>query len=119
MSEQPVSATMVHNFLPEASPRRVLLFNPPVYDTRFPWINWQQPVTLLQLGTLLRHYEGDVRLIDALYFKSDETITRRRARKLTRGDISINYWRYGHLQSRLISQLKFLKQEKWQPDDVY
>lgn len=119
MSEQITSAALFQSYEPETNPKRVLLFNPPVYDTRFPWINWQQPVALLQLGTLLHRYECDVRLIDALYFKSDEKITRLRARKLNRGDISINYWRYGHFQSELISQLKSLKQEEWQPDDVY
>ena len=121
MSEQPVSATIVHGYLPEASPRRISVFDPPVYDTRFPWINWQQPVTLLQLGTLLRHYKCDVRLIDALHFKSDEDCysSSPGARIFTRGDISINYWRYGHLQSRLILRLKLLKKESWQPVDVY
>jgi hypothetical protein len=119
MSEQPIRAIIVQTYQPEVSPRRVLLFNPPVYDTRFPWINWQQPVALLQLGTLLRLYESDVRLIDALYLKSDEKITRRRVRILTRGGISINYWRYGHFRSELISQLRALKRENWEPDDVY
>jgi hypothetical protein len=49
------SAKVVQGYVPETTPRRVLLFNPPVYDTRFPWSRWQQPVTLLQLATLLRH----------------------------------------------------------------
>lgn len=119
MRDQPVRATTLQSYQPEVASRRVLLFNPPVYDTRFPWINWQQPVALLQLGTLLRLYECEVRLIDALRVESDEKITRRRVDKLTRGDISINYWRYGHLQSKLISWLKDLKQQGWEPNDVY
>lgn len=119
MNEQPTSAAILQSYTPEARSRRVLLFNPPVYDTRFPWINWQQPVALLQLGTLLRLYECEVRLIDALHFEADEKITRRRVRKLIRGDIPINYWRYGYFQAGLISQLKALKQADWQPDDVY
>ena len=49
-------AKVVHGFMPEANYRRVLLFDPPVYDTRFPLSHWQQPVTLLQLTASLRHY---------------------------------------------------------------
>src|SRR6516162_7609823 len=112
------SAKVVHGYLPEATPRRVLLFNPPVYDTRFPWNRWQQPVTLLQLATLLRRNECEVRLIDALYHKSDEKLTRRRMKVFSRGDVSINYWRFGQLPSELIAQLNELKNKNWRPDEV-
>src|SRR5439155_16726962 len=98
-------ATVVQDYKPDMSPKRVLLFNPPVYDTRFPWSHWQQPVTLLQLATLLRRNACDVRLIDALYRKPNEKLTRRRMSVLTRGDISINYWRFGQLPFDLISQI--------------
>jgi len=37
----------------------------------------------------------------------------------TRGDVSINYWRFGHLSSELSSRLNALKKEDWQPDEVY
>jgi hypothetical protein len=113
------SAKVVHGFMPETTPRRVLLFNPPVYDTRFPWSRWQQPVTLLQLATLLRSNGCDVRLIDALYRKPNEKLTRRRMDVFTRGDVSINYWRFGKLPTELITQLITLKNEGWQPDEVY
>src|ERR1700693_5455777 len=103
MSES--SATVVRNYRPEVGARRVMLFNPPVYDTRFPWSRWQQPVTLLQLATLLRRNACDVRLIDALNRKPNEKLTRRRMSVLTRGDVPINYWRFGQLPSELISQI--------------
>jgi hypothetical protein len=119
MSEKPANASILQSYRPEANPRRVLLFNPPVYDTRFPWMNWQQPVALLQLGTLLRGYGCDLQLVDALHFKPEQKITRRRVRILSRGDISINYWRYGHFKAELTSQLKAYKQEGGEPDDVY
>ncbi len=113
------SATVVQDYKPEVGTRRVLLFNPPVYDTRFPWSRWQQPITLLQLATLLHRYQCDVRLIDTLYIKSNEALTRRRKRVLTRGEISINYWRFGQLPSALYAQLKALDKEGWRPDEVY
>src|SRR5438552_2981498 len=112
-------ATVVQDYKPDISPKRVLLLNPPVYDTRFPWSHWQQPVTLLQLATLLRRYQCDVRLIDALYTKPNENLTKRLVRVLTRGEIVINYWRFGQLRSKLIVQLSALKNEGWQPDEVY
>src|SRR5438270_4405595 len=109
MGIKTVSTTILSSYTPEDSPRRVLLFNPPVYDTRFPWSRWQQPVTLLQLATLLRFFHCDIRLIDALYTRSDETLTRRRVDVFKRGEVSINYWRFGRLPSELTVQLDALK----------
>src|SRR2546429_4556987 len=119
MGIKTVSATILSSYTPGDSPRRVLLFNPPVYDTRFPWSRWQQPVTLLQLATLLRGKQCDIRLIDALYVKPNENLKRRRARVLTRGEVSINYWRFGQLKSDLAAKFKSLDQDGWEPDDVY
>lgn len=75
---------MIHGHEPETHPRRVLLCNPPVYDTRFPWARFQQPVTLLQLSTLLRRYGCEVRLLDALATEQNTPLRRRRMRTLTR-----------------------------------
>jgi hypothetical protein len=112
-------AKVVQGYTPETTPRRVLLFNPPVYDTRFPWSHWQQPVTLLQLATLLRSNECEVRLIDALYRKPEEKLKRRRKDVFKRGEVSINYWRFGQLPSELDAQLSTWIKEGWQPDEIY
>jgi len=119
MSTEPMKATIVKCLVPEANFKRVLLFNPPVYDTRFPWSKWQQPVTLLQLATLLKRDQCDVRLIDALYRKWDESLIRRRVDILNRGEVSVYYWRYGQLKNELVAQLENWNKEGWQPDDVY
>jgi hypothetical protein len=37
----------------------------------------------------------------------------------SRGDVSINYWRFGQLPSELIAQLNELKNKNWRPDEVY
>ncbi len=113
------STTVVRDYRPEVGLRRVLLFNPPVYDTRFPWSRWQQPVALLQLATLLRRSQCDVRLVDALHVQSHQRLTRHRVRVLTRGAIPVYYWRFGRLQSELIAQCDALSREGWQPDDIY
>lgn len=110
---------IVQTYSPEPSHRRVLLFNPPVYDTRFPWSRWQQPLTLLRLGSLLKRNECEVRLIDALQTAPDASLRRRRERIILRGDVPLNYWRFGTLKSQLAAQLRTLQREPWTPDAVY
>ncbi len=51
-----ISTKVVRGYTPEATPRRVLLFNPSVYDTRFPLNHLQETITHLQLTASLRHY---------------------------------------------------------------
>src|SRR5579885_2799367 len=113
------SPVLVQNYTPDSSSRRVLLFNPPAYDTRFPWSRWQQPITLLQLATLLRRYQCDVRLIDALHVGLNETLPRRRQRAFSRGENSINYWRFGLPSHKLAAQLRAWVKDEWYPDEVY
>lgn len=113
------SPVIKQDHTPDPNSRRVLLFNPPVYDMRFPWSRWQQPVTLLQLGTLLHGRQCDVRLVDALYVKPDVTLPRSRIDVFTRDESSINYWRYGVPKPKLDLQLRALAEAHWQPDEVY
>ena len=44
---------------------RILLVNPPVYETRYQWIKWNQPLDLLKLSTFLKANIGcEVKLFD-------------------------------------------------------
>src|SRR5712692_2094900 len=44
---------------------RVLLINPPVEETRYSWLRWNQPLDLLKLASHLRsHIECKVELLD-------------------------------------------------------
>jgi hypothetical protein len=46
---------------------RVLLLNPPVEETRYSWLRWNQPLDLLKMGTILRSRVGcGVELIDCM-----------------------------------------------------
>jgi len=46
---------------------RVLLLNPPVEETRYSWLRWNQPLDLLKMGSLLRsEVECGVELIDCM-----------------------------------------------------
>jgi hypothetical protein len=51
---------------------RILLINPPVEETRYSWIRWNQPLDLLKIGSFLRREVGcDVELFD--FMKPDST----------------------------------------------
>jgi hypothetical protein len=46
---------------------RVLLLNPPVEETRYSWLRWNQPLDLLKLASLLRsQVECGVELLDCM-----------------------------------------------------
>jgi hypothetical protein len=46
---------------------RVLLLNPPVEETRYSWLRWNQPLDLLKMGAILRsRVECGVNLIDCM-----------------------------------------------------
>jgi hypothetical protein len=46
-------------------PKRVLLINPPIYDTRY-WDRWSQPYGLLRVASLLKNLGYRAELIDCL-----------------------------------------------------
>ncbi len=51
---------------------RILLLNPPVEETRYSWLRWNQPLDLLKVASRLRsHVECSVELLDCM--KPDET----------------------------------------------
>src|SRR5438105_15187574 len=46
---------------------RVLLLNPPVEETRYSWLRWNQPLDLLKIASRLRsHVECGVELLDCM-----------------------------------------------------
>ena len=50
---------------------RVLLLNPPVEETRYSWVRWNQPLDLLKIASHLRSHVGcGVELLDCM--KPDE-----------------------------------------------
>src|SRR5436190_4078157 len=51
---------------------RVLLLNPPVEETRYSWVRWNQPLDLLKIASRLRsRVECHVELLDCM--KPDES----------------------------------------------
>jgi len=99
--------------------RRVLLVQPPLYDTRLYWSDFLQPVALLQLATALRRCGCDLRLLDALWVGRGEALKRQRVRQFHRDEVAVNYWRWGLPSGRLKQQMDSLKDAGWSPDDIY
>lgn len=82
----------------------VLLVNPPVHDTRYPWLKWNQPVDLLHLGTFLEREIGcRVSLLDFMKPDKQGKVTKQRlpgdrqTRVVGEGEYAESYpmWRFG------------------------
>ncbi len=65
MGKQITANTLVDKHLTRKD--RVLLINPPVWETRYSWLRWNQPLDLLKLATFLRIRVGcSVELLDCM-----------------------------------------------------
>lgn len=100
-------------------PEKVLLVNPPVYDTRFPWKQWQQPTRLLRMASYFKQHNVDVKLIDLLSAQVGKQITRKRLDMLNLDGLETSKWRYGMPATEFAAELGRLVTAGWRPDDVY
>ena len=100
---------------------KVLLINPPVIDTRYPWIKWNQPLDLLKLGTLLREDRGcQVKLFDFLLPNSKGNVPRRHSIIEENLDPSeLTRWQFGVPWEKFDEYLDLLNNDKWIPDLVW
>lgn len=74
----------------ETGARRVLLVQPPLYDTRLYWSDFLQPVALLLMATALQRGGCDLRLVDPLWVGWGETLKRQRVRQFHRDEVAVN-----------------------------
>src|SRR3954454_15552276 len=71
---------------------RVLLLNPPVEETRYSWLRWNQPLDLLKLGAFLKkEIRCSVSLLDCMKPDSlgmvrDECLPRGRKHHIVHGE---------------------------------
>ena len=55
---------------------RILLLNPPVFETRYSWLRWNQPLDLLQVGLELKtRTKCDVDLFDTVKRGGSRVVT--------------------------------------------
>jgi hypothetical protein len=105
--------------LPDSSAERVLLLNPPVYDTRIHWPKWHQPTTLLRLASHFLRAGADVRIVDAMHRGRTERLRRERVASLDLDGIVVHKWRFGVSNHGLARQLRELARSPWAPDQIY
>jgi radical SAM superfamily enzyme YgiQ (UPF0313 family) len=100
---------------PGGKGKRVLLLNPPVYDTRY-WDRWSQPYGLLRVATLLKKLGYQTELIDCLESSPKGRVRRSVKGKINVGDMQMTFYHFGMSLSGLHSRLDSLD---YVPDQVY
>src|SRR5258708_807247 len=103
-----------------SSQDRILLVNPPVIESRYQWIRWNQPLDLLKLSTHLKmHFECDVKLYDFML-----PVNNKVGRAANKPDSEIivnghafNLWRYGNADADFSRWLDKVT-AKWLPSQI-
>lgn len=99
---------------------RILLINPPVVETRYQWLRWNQPLDLLRLGSLLREQIGcEVKLFDFMLPTAGRVARTSYKPKpeIKVGQQSYPLWRYGESNQKFKSWLAGVL-PKWRPTKV-
>jgi len=100
---------------------RVLLVNPPVIDSRYPWVRWNQPLDLLKLGTALKEmHDCQVRLFDFMLPSQKGRVPRRQSKiedDLPPGEPI--RWHFGQSWEKFDAYLEELVRCNWVPDSVW
>jgi hypothetical protein len=109
-----------NQMLPKLS-GRVLLINPPVVDSRYPWISWNQPLDLLKLATYLQQNNGcEIKLFDFMLPLESGVVPRSRSKiydELPNGEQV--RWQFGQSSSEFEDFLDHLISSKWIPQFVW
>lgn len=107
----------------EQTQGRVLLVNPPVIDTRYSWIRWNQPLDLLKLSTDLKATQDcEVKLFDFLLPAPTGSVPRRQSRTETEAELPSGEairWQFGQFWEVFDSYLDSLAKDRWIPDAVW
>lgn len=89
----------------------ILLINPYVYDIRYPWIKWNQPVGLLRIGTLLKKFGHKPKMLDCLKPDKRGIIKKRKVKEIKKDQYRLNLWNYGMQKHQFQNELKKIKEE--------
>lgn len=100
--------------------RRVLLINPPVIDSRYAWIRWNQPLDLLKLGNLMaQEYGCEVKLFDFMLSSPAGHVPRRQWKLLDAPADEPLHWLFGQPWPGFDAYLDVLAEQRWLPDSVW
>lgn len=99
---------------------RVLLVNPPVIDSRYEWIKWNQPLDLLKIGNLLQcEHDCQVKLFDFMLPNPQGNVTKRQSKmdlELPPGEPI--RWQFGASWDVFDKYLDTLIAQNWIPDSI-
>lgn len=116
------SFTSLRSLIESIKPaRRILLINPPVHETNYRWLQWNQPLDLLKLGNWLRKGFGtDVKLFD---FLAPDRGGKPPRHKLDRQwdihGVMTDAWHFGRPLEDLRKTLtSWLQKSRWSPDAI-
>jgi hypothetical protein len=100
---------------------RILLINPPVIESRYQWVRWNQPLDLLKLSSLLKSEIGcDVKLYDFMLpvnNKVPRTANKPDDEVIVNGH-AFNLWRYGSSDSDFSKWMDKIT-AKWRPTQIW
>jgi len=100
---------------------RVFLINPPVIDSRYEWIKWNQPLDLLKLSTMLKTINGcQVKLFDFMLPNPSGIVPRRQSRlEFDLPSEEQARWHFGQSWEKFDEYLDSLLDIKWIPNSVW
>lgn len=106
-----------------SSKDRVLLINPPVIEVRYQWLQWNQPLDLLKLSTLLKREFGcEIQLFDFMLPRSGKvpklTPIPRDGAEIRVGDYIYPVWHYGRSFQEFDNFINNLK-KSWNPTEIW
>lgn len=97
---------------------RVLLVNPPVYDTKLHWPRWYEPQLLYRASSFFRERGADVRYLDALADRPHKQLPRLLAGRFVMDGMPVQLWRYGLRPAVITRALRSLRASQWSPNKV-
>lgn len=98
---------------------RVLLVNPPIYDYRYTWEKWHQPVSLLKLATYLKNIGVETRLFDFLTASHGGKVRRQLIGKNEVEGFKLRKYRFGITKTDFYNKLKEYKASGWIPHELW
>lgn len=100
---------------------KVLLINPPVIDSRYEWVRWNQPLDLLKIGNLLKsEHNCQVKLFDFMLPNPQGKVNKRQSKldlELQQGE-QIR-WQFGATWDVFDKYLDTLIAHNWIPESVF
>jgi hypothetical protein len=103
---------------------RIVLVNPPVEETRYSWLRWNQPLDLLKIASRLRsHFGCDVELLDCMKPDADGKVIDnwlpRDRRYHTVGDSRYPMHRFGLPYVEIANHLERAKTARTTPTQIW